>query len=337
VIAENICTDAVRRRSHLTLAENLGLATEQSDSTSEDVVLADEDAKMATLALKRLSPRHRQVLAMREAGWTYQQIAEHEDVGVGTVETLLWRARQALKRQFVLLSEGRKAVAWFLVACAAVVRRITERLRSSGAVGRLHDAIAAGGVATGGAAVAVTFVALPIVTDDASDAGPVRGEHPAPTSAPAPRTAVVASRAPRAQPPPVTPTTQDSATPTTQSSSSTIGNTMAPAVPPAGPAVPASTPAAPVGAASSGVGTLVAGPTKTVNVVSGTTGGVAQTVSGATRTVNSVAGGVTSAVSGATETAGNIVTGTLGTVAESVNGAVVSPMVQQTVNGVLGH
>ena len=36
---------------------------------------------------------------MREgSGWTYQQIADHEGVEIGTIETLLWRARQALKR-----------------------------------------------------------------------------------------------------------------------------------------------------------------------------------------------------------------------------------------------
>ena len=57
---------------------------------------------------------------MREgSGWTYQQIADHEGVEIGTIETLLWRARQALKREFAVVSESKEALAEFLVATGA--------------------------------------------------------------------------------------------------------------------------------------------------------------------------------------------------------------------------
>ena len=86
------------------------------------------DGELVNRALGRLSVRHRHVLAMREgSGWTYQQIADHEGVEIGTIETLLWRARQALKREFAVFSESKEALAGFLVATGALIRRTVFR------------------------------------------------------------------------------------------------------------------------------------------------------------------------------------------------------------------
>src|ERR1700727_1248071 len=107
VIAGNICTDMLRRRSRST---------------------PTEDVELAHRALDRLSVRHRHVLALREnSGWTYQQIADHEGVEIGTIETLLWRARQALKREFAVVSESKEALAGFLIATGALIRRTIFR------------------------------------------------------------------------------------------------------------------------------------------------------------------------------------------------------------------
>ena len=77
--------------------------------------MAAVDGELVNKALGRFSGRHRQVLAMREgSGWTYQQIADHEGVEIGTIETLLWRARQALKREFTVLSESKGMLGGFL-------------------------------------------------------------------------------------------------------------------------------------------------------------------------------------------------------------------------------
>ena len=103
---------------------------------------------------------------MREgSGWTYQQIADHEGVEIGTIETLLWRARQALKREFAVVSDSKEALAGFLVATGALIRRTVFRAahrgasvqHSGGGTGAMRNAVA--GVAVTGAAVAAAFIA----------------------------------------------------------------------------------------------------------------------------------------------------------------------------------
>ncbi len=171
VIAGNICTDMLRRRSRSTPTDDMELSAQQpvgggaGAETSEDLVLAAVDGELVNRALNRLSVRHRHVLAMREgSGWTYQQIADHEGVEIGTIETLLWRARQALKREFAVVSESKEALAGFLVAGAALFRRTIVRTAHRGASvqsqgghwGGLRNAVA--GVALGGAAVATALI-----------------------------------------------------------------------------------------------------------------------------------------------------------------------------------
>src|ERR1700729_1004303 len=129
VIAGNICTDMLRRRSRSTPTDDLELSAQQpvgvvAEDTSEEMVVAAVDGELVNRALDRLSTRHRHVLAMREgSGWTYQQIADHEGVEIGTIETLLWRARQALKREFTVLSESKGMLGGFLAGAGALLRR----------------------------------------------------------------------------------------------------------------------------------------------------------------------------------------------------------------------
>lgn len=173
VIAGNICTDMLRRRSRSTPTDDMELTAQTpvgvvGSDTSEDLVLAAVDGELVNRALDRLSTRHRHVLAMREgSGWTYQQIADHEGVEIGTIETLLWRARQALKREFAVVSESKEALAGFLVATGALIKRTVFRAahraasvhtQSSGATGGgFRNAVA--GVAVTGAAVAAAIIA----------------------------------------------------------------------------------------------------------------------------------------------------------------------------------
>jgi RNA polymerase sigma factor (sigma-70 family) len=172
VIAGNICTDMLRRRSRSTPTEDMELTAQHpvgvvGEDTSEELVLAAVDGELVNRALGRLSTRHRHVLAMREeSGWTYQQIADHEGVEIGTIETLLWRARQALKREFAVVSESKEALAGFLIATGALLRRGFFRVahrgasvhhQSGGAGEGLRNAMA--GMAVTGAAVAAAFIA----------------------------------------------------------------------------------------------------------------------------------------------------------------------------------
>jgi RNA polymerase sigma-70 factor, ECF subfamily len=78
VIAGNICTDMLRRRSRSTPTEDVELGSRQllgvnGSETSEELVLAAVDGELVNRALGRLSTRHRHVLAMREGScWTDQ-------------------------------------------------------------------------------------------------------------------------------------------------------------------------------------------------------------------------------------------------------------------------
>ncbi len=172
VIAGNVCTDMLRRRSRSTPTDDMELTAHHpvgvvGEDTSEELVLAAVDGELVNRALDRLSTRHRHVLAMREeSGWTYQQIADHEGVEIGTIETLLWRARQALKREFAVVSESKEALAGFLIATGALFRRTFFRVahrgatvnhQSGGAGEGLRNAMA--GMAVTGAAVAAAFIA----------------------------------------------------------------------------------------------------------------------------------------------------------------------------------
>jgi RNA polymerase sigma-70 factor (ECF subfamily) len=189
VIAGNICTDMLRRRSRSTPTDDMELTAQHpvgvvGADTSEELVLAAVDGELVNRALGRLSTRHRHVLAMREgSGWTYQQIADHEGVEIGTIETLLWRARQALKREFAVVSESKEALAGFLVATGALVRRTIFRAAHRGASmssqsgggtgGGLRNAFA--GVAVTGAAVAAAFIAPHALSSSPSAPPPTAG------------------------------------------------------------------------------------------------------------------------------------------------------------------
>ena len=153
--------------------------------------MASFDGQLAAEALTRLSDRHRHVLSLREeSGLTYQEIASAEGVEVSTVETLLWRARQALKREYAALS-GTRVLGGVLVAGGAM-RRLLERLsrratRLATAAGRIRMRdLAAAGVVT---------VALASVTGAPSLSAKAEPAPPPVTSTPAADTSSTAGLA----------------------------------------------------------------------------------------------------------------------------------------------
>jgi RNA polymerase sigma-70 factor (ECF subfamily) len=239
VIAGNICTDMLRRRSRSTPTDDLELSAHQpvgagGSETSEELVLAAVDGELVTKALGRLSVRHRHVLAMREgSGWTYQQIADHEGVEIGTIETLLWRARQALKREFTVLSESKGMMGGFLVGAGALVRRgffkATHRsanLQHAGGGGIVRNTFA--GVAVTSATVAAALITPHVLTTTVP---------PSPSAASVPFAAAVtnptlsatsAATPPAATTPSTTPTTAppDSVTGAKAATTGTTGTTI---------------------------------------------------------------------------------------------------------------
>ena len=102
VVAGNLCTDLLRRRGRCQTAAEVEPGTTQG---ADDLVMRAGDTELVRRAMGRLNDRHRAALEQREtAGWTYEQMASHAGITISSVESLLWRARQALKRELVTLA-----------------------------------------------------------------------------------------------------------------------------------------------------------------------------------------------------------------------------------------
>jgi len=286
VIAGNICTDMQRRRSRSTPTEDLELGARPpvgmtSAATADEMIIAADDRELAHRALDRLSVRHRHVLALREnSGWTYQQIADHEGVEIGTIETLLWRARQAFKREFLVLSESKGPLAGFLVGVGAAIRTVVVRSAhrvaalapggsgGSGA-GALRTAFA--GVAVATAAVAAAFVA-PLAFGSSHQA---RVALPAPVAAGATGAArSLASLTP-------SPGSAAGARSTTPSISHTIANAGGSISPTSGPESGSGTVAGSIPGAASSNEDLISGASKSTTAVTGLAAPLSRAVSGA--------------------------------------------------------
>ncbi len=127
VIASHICTDVIRARSrNETRGGSLDFAAVDPDPS--ETVVRSQNQEFVHVALGRLSDRHQRVLQMREVNeLTYEEIANAEGVRISTVESLLFRARQALKReiQFVVGPEGRGGFAAMLIP---LFRKLKEGL-----------------------------------------------------------------------------------------------------------------------------------------------------------------------------------------------------------------
>ena len=102
VIARNLCADTGRRRARVEPKAEIELGT----TDAADAGMAHEvDLQFLRLAMERLPERHRVALEWREhEELSYEEIAARAGVSLGTVESLLWRARQGLKRQFEMVA-----------------------------------------------------------------------------------------------------------------------------------------------------------------------------------------------------------------------------------------
>ena len=323
VIAGNICTDMLRRRSRSTPTDDVELNAANPDAAvsddTSDLVLAAVDGELVNQALGRLSTRHRHVLAMREgSGWSYQQIADHEGVEIGTIETLLWRARQALKREFAVVSDSKEALAGFLVATGAVLRRTVFRVAHRGASMQQNAGASGGGGGMGlrnavaGVAVTGAAVAAAIITPHALSSGP----PPATIALAAPSTVAAADPSlPVAVPTPIAVPGAAS----DDSSSAISGDAGAAAASPLTGSLPANTDSSATANGINGSGPLSQLPSPGgTGVGSGLSNlpdspvgkGLGSLTTGVSNTLNTVTGGLT-----------NTVTNTLGTtLGSTVNG-----------------
>ncbi len=183
VIAHNVCMDwNRRRRTEPFEGERLNRLTAPIVAEDE-LALAAMDGELVLEALRNLSPRHREVLELREQlSWTYQRIADHEGVAVSTIETLLFRARRALRKEFMALTGGDGAAALLF----ARVRRGLARLIGlhGPTVANATDApVVAVRLGTMGAVVAAATIASVVAIGPSQHRGPQSPRYPAPAEA----------------------------------------------------------------------------------------------------------------------------------------------------------
>ena len=175
VIAANVCTDALRRHARVVPMDEVPNQTVALDADDVDAeLLRQVDLAMATEAFTHLSDRHQRVLRLREATeWSAQRIAELEGVAVPAVDTLLWRARQAFKREFAVLADAGGMAGVLGIAAAAFRRAVARawmRLASHMPAPMRGPGAIAATVALTGAAIAGGGVAL-------VGSGPARSSH----------------------------------------------------------------------------------------------------------------------------------------------------------------
>jgi RNA polymerase sigma-70 factor, ECF subfamily len=333
VIAGNICTDMLRRRSRSTPTDDMELTAQHpvgvvTEDTSEELVLAAVDGELVNRALNRLSTRHRHVLAMREeSGWTYQQIADYEGVEIGTIETLLWRARQALKREFAVVSESKGALAGFLVATGAFFRRAFFRLAHRGAGVQHHSGGSGDGLRNAVAGVAVTgaAVAAALITPHALSSGPSSPPGAPGAALAAPQLVLGAPSASGAG----AGGAAGAAAPT-QPGDSAAGVLGGPAGGGSGSGTPnTSTQGGSAGAGGGGLGSLLGG-TNSSSGGGAIRGGVAQTAGGLNGSLSGAANAVGGTVGGVVAGAGGAVKGAVGGLSGATAGA------GATLNGATG-
>jgi RNA polymerase sigma-70 factor, ECF subfamily len=212
VIARNLCADTGRRRARVDPVAEVDMGV--VDGFESDLT-RQVDIALVKAAMGRLSERHRTALEWREhEELSYEEIAARAGVSLGTVESLLWRARQGLKRQYEMLAgEGAlgaiPALGWvvsrwkrFHVRASQWAARWNQPLVGVGnlaAVSAVGVVAAMGGLAGGAASVP----ALGAVTVTMSGANPaVFGSAPpaaamaAPTPSALPATTSTSSLSP---------------------------------------------------------------------------------------------------------------------------------------------
>lgn len=198
VIAGRLCIDSFRRSSRVSPVDEIDTGAVDG---GQDAIVEQADIDQLHVALDRLHGRHREVLHLRERELhSYQDIATTMGISMSAVETLLFRARRALRREFLALS-GESLVA--LPLLGRLFRRIGEwrnpiAADAAPALGNLTmavamvAAVACGGIAAGSHhSTAVTTTA----TTAALHAPPPPVSTPLTTAAPPAATATTAAAA----------------------------------------------------------------------------------------------------------------------------------------------
>lgn len=198
MIARRLIIDHYRQRSRISLVADLDIGPSDSSDAPEGLLLEQEAHAELAQAMDRLRGRHRDVLHLREfEGLSYEQIAERLGVPATTVPPLLYRARVALRREYLLITE-REGTAVFLpvmVFISGTFRRIRDRLAQVAAYlpdpQALTGSLAAMVVGVGGLLGPVAIASAPDVLT-----GPAEHAVTAPNAAAAAAPAAIEDAAP---------------------------------------------------------------------------------------------------------------------------------------------
>ena len=95
--------DELRSRSRRSRFERLFglLQVKSSPATPEQVHLANEHQQRVRSILARLEPRQAEFLVLRSHGLTYEEVARILDMNPASVGTLLARAQQAFRKEYI--------------------------------------------------------------------------------------------------------------------------------------------------------------------------------------------------------------------------------------------
>ena len=109
VIARNASLDALRRRKRAAAFVPEQSAESQVADPEETVLRADE-AERVRAALRTLPPRYRDAIELYYLhGLRYREVADALDVPLGTVKTLISRAKRRLRDEFAARPMARAA------------------------------------------------------------------------------------------------------------------------------------------------------------------------------------------------------------------------------------
>lgn len=109
-VARNVCVDAIRSQARTPaqdeLDEELPALNRLAANDSADAILSHEDAHTIFLALRKLRPRYRAALIMREIhGQSSADIAEAMSMTPAAVDTLVCRARDSFGKAYADVTE----------------------------------------------------------------------------------------------------------------------------------------------------------------------------------------------------------------------------------------
>lgn len=102
-VAVRTALDELRSRSRRWRYETLFglLERNASSATPEQIHRASEEQKRVRLVLSRLDPRQAELLVLRSHGFRYEEVASILDLNAASVGTLLARAQQAFRKEYI--------------------------------------------------------------------------------------------------------------------------------------------------------------------------------------------------------------------------------------------